>query len=231
MASETFVPIENLREALKENFKDDFFMVREKLLDHTLSWSDLRTDELYLDAVQVLELPHCSYGDYDNSCLVERANHAVILDEYHEHVHEVIGGYGSTGLVVRMDAQIPEDLFDAIEGLLEYPLLDEDELHELEVKVEAEDWELFGRDELRGHVYDFVSEQLEDFDADDITDSWLDGEKREAIMDDNIQWEAETSHGGYYSGLQELGELLGARILEDKTSPIGIAHKQTEVLF
>ncbi len=69
-----------------------------------------------------------SYGDYDNSCHIERANVRCMkrMFDGREGLYEITGGHGSVTLVMAMSA-ITEDIAETIHALEDYSSIDDDE--------------------------------------------------------------------------------------------------------
>lgn len=108
-----------------------------------------------------------SYGDYDNSCSVERSNNRVFWDtpEYVSvpGVRRYSGGYGGVGILVASWAMAwvePESspvwngkdwapgvpvLVEMLDQLEDYPVLDDDDLCQFELDADSEAWESWGR--------------------------------------------------------------------------------------
>lgn len=87
-------------------------------------------------------------------------------------------------LAIRLD-KVSRELLEACEGLLDYPLYDESDHSDLEVELEAENWDLYGR-------HDFVSElERRDYSADDVSEDALDEAFWEACQEFNVYAEFE----------------------------------------
>lgn len=113
-----------------------------------VSYGDIKEDE----KGDFIELPYCTYSDY-SGCTVERSNCRCILEDYKEHlgkgVYRIYGGFDTTGVLVSVDFfNNNEELQDAVEGLLEYPLYSEEDHSQLEMEIEDEDWELYRKQDL-----------------------------------------------------------------------------------
>lgn len=131
--------------------------------DGSASYGDFKDDdwpesaEAYLgalceDAEETAELyfyvPCASGSDYSGST-VEKANAKCIEDAYEEHewVHPVYGGYntyavaiGVTGLLA-CDDDTFDEFCETLEGLDDYPVIDEEALYKLEAEGADEGWE------------------------------------------------------------------------------------------
>ena len=98
----------------------------------------------YHDGIEFHEIPHCTFGDYDNSTQVERSNHRVMRRDFPWLVH-VYGSHGSEmlGYLGKRENQNPA-LIEAIDALEAYPIADESDLSELESNARQEAWQDFG---------------------------------------------------------------------------------------
>ncbi len=82
-------------------------------------------------------IPFACYGDYDNSCHVERANYRWLFEKF-ENVEGVIfyyGAYGSHWAVVdpsKASEETIEILIDYLENIIAYPCIDDDLASEVE---------------------------------------------------------------------------------------------------
>ena len=83
-----------------------------------LRYSDLqRVDnfKVLFDSGEISDLfiipGYLQFGDYDNSCMVERSNKKVFLEEYENSpvVYEVTGGYGSEGIALSIQELLNPD--------------------------------------------------------------------------------------------------------------------------
>lgn len=123
----------------------------------SLRYSDLESKaSAYREhSLMVATIDAACYGDYDNSCAVERSNYRVLLadKEIAPHLIQLHGSYGSTGLAyIVPDPAHPEDigalpdaLRDALAGLADSACLDDEDVSNLETELESEAWESWGR--------------------------------------------------------------------------------------
>jgi hypothetical protein len=94
-----------------------------------------------------MEVPCTAWSDYSGGA-VERSNARSLRRDFPDEVVTVTGGYSTEFLVLPADGTISEALFNAIAGLAEYPLFDEEDLSELEQEILAEDWESWGESDV-----------------------------------------------------------------------------------
>lgn len=149
------------------DFHDDDWPESAEAYFNTLCADIEETAELYF------YVPYASGSDYSGST-VEAANAKCIEDTYgdEEWVHPVYGGFSTFAVAIGLTGLLTcdEDTFDefceAIEGLEDYPVIDEEVLCELEAEKTGEAWKSWCRD-------DFVR-ALEKEHDDEIDFDWPD---------------------------------------------------------
>jgi hypothetical protein len=118
-----------------------------------VSYSEIKPLKNTAAGLEFFEIPFCTWGDYCGST-VERSNHRVISDDYKDqigvNIWPIIGGYGSYGLLCSVELYAADnDLRDIINGLFDYPLVNEDDHSALEFELESEDWDSWIKGDLR----------------------------------------------------------------------------------
>ena len=109
--------------------------------------------------------PHCSAGDYCGN-LVERSNVNALTEELDaiesEHGIEVYfvlrEAYGTDSVALWPRALAFPAIVSIVEGLGDYPLIDDSAHSELETEAQAEAWEAYGRQEFREALSGLVPE-------------------------------------------------------------------------
>lgn len=114
--------------------------------DRSVYWSNLEKiespDLSNTDNIYIMH-DYCQMGDYGGS-LVEKANTDILTDEYG--FIKVFGGYGSISCIIQIDALLcmPEEesdrILEVLEGLSDYPLIDDEELSNQESEQINEAW-------------------------------------------------------------------------------------------
>lgn len=97
-----------------------------------------------------------TYSDYSVG-MVERANYESFVEAFAEHQEvewlPVHGGHGTTGFIIRVDAdeRVPEigEFFGALEN---YPVIDDERLSRLEMEAIDEAWDSYGRSDFTRHM-------------------------------------------------------------------------------
>jgi hypothetical protein len=103
-----------------------------------------------------------SFGDYDNSCQVERSNVRVFLERFkgHKDILHRTGGYGSEFIAIDITTTDTE-ILETLAALSEYPVMDEEDMSNMEQEMINEAWQSYGQD-------DFLRALYKKFGADDI---------------------------------------------------------------
>lgn len=98
-----------------------------------------------------LEVPHTTYSDY-SGCTIERANCDEFMSQFGNlpGVWELYGGFGTRGIVISLALyESNEEIKGVIDGLEDYPLINDEALCELETKIEGESWDSWVKDDLK----------------------------------------------------------------------------------
>lgn len=100
-----------------------------------------------------IEVPDCTYSDY-SGCTVQRSNCQSFLRIFAEHLGkdmwELYGGYGTTGVLIRTSLyENNPEVKEVIDGIFDYPLIDEEDLSELEFELEQVSWDTWLEYELK----------------------------------------------------------------------------------
>lgn len=174
-----------------------------------LSWSNL---ENYSDADvdnADLFLIRGAYGrDAYGRDLIAEVNYEVLEEDCGDHLVRV--SYTNTDQwAVKADLDLPEDsiLFEHLDALESYPILDEGRWSELEWKVKEEDWDDYGRSDFRREIerafgetsIDGIPEWVDDDDLLDRLMYW--GMEQGKVYD-----EYETGGGTYWPGMIDLAK-------------------------
>ena len=108
--------------------------------------------------------PLLSFGDYDNSCAVERANVRVFISEFSEFngslFHRVTGGYNSESIYIDITCTNME-IIETLNSLFEYPAINDEAVSEIKMEIEMESWDNY-------YKRDFLEAIQKKFDGWDI---------------------------------------------------------------
>jgi hypothetical protein len=101
---------------------------------------------------------YLQYGDYDNSCMVERSNQKLFLEDYEKEsgVFTITGGYGSSGIAISIkwllnpdNEEIAESILEVLKGLNDYPCLDDGDMSNMEYDAFYEALEDYGIEDTK----------------------------------------------------------------------------------
>lgn len=140
------------------------------------------------DATDFLMLDYLAGSDYSGGS-VTKSNHDVFMEEFGDidGVHEVYGGHGSYGVAIRLDAlEASEEMQDTLNGLEDYPVIDDDALGREEMEREDEAWSGWAESDFKRELRKKFPE-LED-DIDDASSDGLYDLLREGMERSNTYW-------------------------------------------
>ena len=111
------------------------------------------------------------YGDYCNTGAVGKANVQTILDdtELCERVGviELNEAYNTTSLMFPISALQDAELCELLENLDNYPVLDDELMYEIEVEMQSEAWESYGRHDFDRHLQS-LGHDTDELSSDDL---------------------------------------------------------------
>lgn len=139
--------------------------------------------------------PMLSYGDYDNSCAVERSNYRVFLEEHKdsEFIKEVIGDYNSACVAVSLDCTDSE-INEKLMRLFDYPCLNDEDVSMLELDMEQEYMDNFIEWDLRR----LLKERYEDYNDHEVLDKDKFIELWHELKEKNrVEFRVESGGNGY----------------------------------
>lgn len=144
----------------------------EKVQDR-LTNPEWKNNDLYL-------IPrYMSFGDYDSSCMVERSNKKIFMEEYENSpvVYEVTGAYSSESVALSIREMLNPDneetaqsIINTLTGLNDYPCLDDEDMSNMEYDAFYEALKDYGIDDTQRAlakkygitVYDYDQDKLEE---------------------------------------------------------------------
>lgn len=150
-----------------------------------VGWSNVHRTAYRGDAVAML-LP-CSWGDYGGD-IVHRANYEVLLERYPDTFITIGNDHDGNGLALRFDSPAWNDVMTDLAGLDDYPLLDDEAMSDIEMRLLDEavgDW-------LTMDIQRAVNERVPDRDI-DVTADMVYGALRAATEDGSDYPYAETA--------------------------------------
>lgn len=165
---------------------------------------------------EVFEHRYLCFSDY-SGCMVERSNVRAMLEIAEkcgcEHVRQVYGDMGTEALWIATECN-HEEMIETLQGLENYPLIDEELHSEMEVEAQDEAWDNYVK-------RDFEAELAKKFTFSDweITDAAAFFDYFRRLCDDsNTYWECETGGGMYI----DLKRVVDEAEIDDLTTENGI---------
>ncbi len=163
-----------------------------------LSYDDLKPLEKHqtTESTDFLTPEILSGGDYCYSGSAEVSNHRVFLERYgsQPNVYDVYGVYGTFAVAIRLDSITP-DMIKDLNGLEDYPLLDDEDHSKVEMEAEEESWELCVRSEFVKELqkkFPALEEKIEDLSYVRVSQIFY------TLMDrTNTYWEHERGNNAY----------------------------------
>jgi hypothetical protein len=114
--------------------------------------------------------PLLCFGDYDNSCEVERANVRKFMELYGNdpNVIKLRGSYGYEAIGIALECS-NQEIIETLAALADYPVLCEDTMHEVFNELESEAWTAYIEDDLQRKLKEnFGADNVEVLDSDKL---------------------------------------------------------------
>lgn len=159
-----------------------------------------------------VELPYTCSGDYIGE-LVQTANRNVLMKNYPDLIQIRSMAYYAESAIMPLVEFLKvfnpnhdyHSILDDLEGLHNYPLIDDDELSHLELEVQSSEWSSWGADEVKRELAKLVG--LKGLDHGDFTDGLIDDLMAEGEFQ-SIVWDNGHSEGiGWYFDCDKIAEL------------------------
>ena len=136
-------------ETVKDIFGDQaeiYYINEETNSSTTFTYNFKGATEVYLP-------PYLSFGDYDNSCHIERSNNRVFLKKFKEHpdIIELRQGYGSEIIAIKTTCS-DQEIIEILCALTEYPAINDEDCSLMEIEMEQEDWESWLLDDFSSKI-------------------------------------------------------------------------------
>jgi hypothetical protein len=137
---------------------------------------------------------HCQGGDYGGGTH-NVSNARVLIDQFFSpELREITGGWGSLGVAVD-PRYLSEDLLNSLQGLEDYPVLDEEDLSHYELELQGEAWENWAEQEFRqaleSRLSEISSEDEAETAAEQISSETLYELFHQALEIGNLYWSHE----------------------------------------
>ena len=155
----------------------------------------------YNDADNYYFSPLLSFGDYDNSCDVERSNVRTFEERFKEFKGidwvKVTGAYSSESIAIKL-LSTNEEIIDCLNALADYPVMDDEDVSEMFTEMENEAWNNWLERDFRSAVVKNYDADDTDMDSDELWDLF-----REVQGQTNTNGQIE-SGGNYYIDIDRL---------------------------
>ncbi len=111
---------------------------------------------------------YMQYGDYDNSCMVERSNYKLFLEQFGDEsgIFTISGAYGSAGIAISLkwlldpeNEDKAQEIIECLNALSDYPCIDDEDMSNMEYDAFLDALDDYG-------VRDFISACSEKFNLD-----------------------------------------------------------------
>jgi len=161
----------------------------------SISWSDLTPVNYASKKTRLLDLKetlkevdifliskYMQFGDYDNSCMVERSNYKLFLEEYKEEkgIFRIYGGYGSSGIAISIrylldlaNEDKADEIIELLNNLNEYPVIDDEDMSNMEYDAFLESLDSFAIRECNDLLANQYLIEVYDYDQDKLKEVLL----------------------------------------------------------
>jgi len=125
---------------------------------------------------------YMQYGDYDNSCMVERSNYKLFLEEYKEEkgIFTIHGGYGSSGIAISVrylldpvNEDKADEIIELLNNLNKYPVIDDEDISNMEYDAFLESLDSFAIRECNDLLANQYLIEVYDYDQDKLKEVLL----------------------------------------------------------
>jgi len=132
-------------------------MKKQEFIDYIKENCIKQENRSYVDKPIEYHIPYCSFGDYDNSTSIERANIQFLKELENPLVQFGCGVFGYTYAYFDLEvikslrwhkklATQAGEITDIITGLYNYPAISDEKVSEYEMTAEIEHWESYGKE-------------------------------------------------------------------------------------
>lgn len=110
-----------------------------------------------------------SFGDYDNSCAVERSNVRVFKKEFegNKYIRYHTGSYGWEAIWIDILCD-DESIIETLEQLANYPCMDDEDVSRMEMEMEDSDWDNWIKRDLETALQKYFGAWDSDMDNDKL---------------------------------------------------------------
>jgi hypothetical protein len=168
-------------------------------------------------------LPDLLGGSDYSGCSVHRSNYRVFLRLFAETVgvHDLYGGHGTFAVAIRLDVENPE-LWEKLDGLAEYPAIDDGDVSLLEIEEQKEAWDSWAESDYRNAVEEWHGCRTFQIDSERLSEVF-----HKVAESNGEYWADQDSGGGPWIDISKIVELTewetlrehGAQLPEDFEEP------------
>lgn len=189
----------------------------------TYRWGETQSDMWLSDSEKldmgVVLIRDAAYGDYNMTNTYTRANFEALPAAYPDTFLQMgLGPYDGVTLALPLNAMIPESLAQALRGLEDYPVYDEDVVVRIQMDIEDECWENATKYDL---IYElgayFNNTKGLPFSWDAVSGTWDEMDQfvtfRDALDFTGNYPEFETASSCCYPNLEEVAAEVAIRIM------------------
>jgi hypothetical protein len=186
-------------------------------------------------------LPYASFGDYDNSCAVERANAREFKEQF-DFVSSHAVGYGELVGIDETDIDAItweqlEALQEVCNALADYPAINDATVSEVEMELQNEAWNSWARSDFKRELHkrldsigELASDSADENEVenliDNIGDAAIDSVFYAACEKSNTYWQIE-SGGNAYIDLDRVAKSVELADLENASKESTSMRKST----
>lgn len=154
---------------LEDSYKEDF----NKESCNVQIFDQLKKDKIPSEE-DFVEIPYTSSGDYTNfSCVSNMSNNRILMKDFKDLIL-IYGSYSYETLFIQLkdlQKEENEELFNIIDDLFQYPILDEQDESELINELAEKAWNNWLEYDFKRELYKYLDEdkyELEDYDLKSI---------------------------------------------------------------
>jgi len=173
-----FVPIEMLNQIHEVDHYSETWETMLENDNESLECFKPVSHEENLNALYLL--PSLMMGSDYSGCAVEKSNQRVFLEEFKKEdaegsdangVLSLYGGHNTYGVAIRLDVlKENEEMQECLNALGDYPVIDDEDLSNLEMELQDESWEGYVKSDFENEIEDGLG-------IDDVEEIGLNDEK------------------------------------------------------
>ena len=148
---------------------------------------NIKTGECYFSS------PFLQFGDYDNSCIVERSNVRCFLKEFKDSPHVLQKRWAYNGESIYIDVLCEDtEIIKTLQALENYPCIDDEDCSMMEIEMEHECWESYIQRDFLNAIEKHYKADYSDADNSDLLNLY-----NELKETSNTYFQVEAGGNGY----------------------------------